>query len=315
MIISTLALEEKYQQQLQEKFPDLCVQHASLDTLDISVLAETEILFTYGNDIPPERLAQMPNLKWIHIGQSGMDAIPMQILRERKIALTNSRGINSITIAEYVMCMLLNLVRNNYVFYEKAKLGIWDMETHLDELAEKTIGILGLGMVGKEIACRAAAFNMHVLGMNVIQTEIDGVEKIYLPQQRCELFAQCDYIVICMPLTSDTRGMLAAPEFKVMKPTAWLVNVGRGAIIDESCLVKALQTKQIAGAILDVFETEPLPAENALWKQPNVMITPHIAGDRQASYMPKMMRILCDNLYAYPAFNQMKNHVNLEQGF
>jgi len=172
-----------------------------------------------------------------------------------------------------------------------------------------------MGMVGKEIAKRAKAFDMTVYGLNISKDNVDHVDKNYLPSERIEMFKQCDFVVVCMPLTEETKYMISAKELKSMKKTAILINVGRGAIVKTDDLVESLKNHEISGAILDVFETEPLEQSSPLWSLENVLITPHVAGDRQASYMPRMMNILCNNLNLYPHMQEMKNVIHLELGF
>lgn len=315
MIVSTLGLQEPWRSQLAAAADGRPVRHCELAGLAPEELQQVEVLFTYGYDLPPERLERMPALKWVHIGQSGMDKLPMAQLAEKGVWLTNSRGINAVAIAEYAMGMMLNVVRKSFVFYEAARAGRWDLETHLDEVCGKTLGILGLGRVGRELAVRAAAFGMQVLGLDLAAGPVPGVGQVYAPARRLELLARCDFAVVCMPLTPDTFHLIGSEELAAMKPTAWLMNVGRGPIVNEAALVEALRKKAIAGAVLDVFEAEPLPAASPLWQMENVYITPHIAGDHQASYMPRMMGVLCGNLAAYPHFEEMENPVNTARGF
>ena len=142
-----------------------------------------------------------------------------------------------------------------------------------------------------------------------------NIEKIYLPAEKDALLEQCDFVVICMPLTPETHHLIDAAALKRMRSSAWLINVGRGPIVDESALIDNLQSKTIAGAVLDVFETEPLPAGHPLWSLSNVRITPHIAGDHLASYMPRMMAILSRNYQTYPDLAAMQNLVDVRRGF
>lgn len=315
-IISTLGLEEKYRIMLEERLPELSVTHVeSLLTLSEQELAQVEILLTYGNGMTEDVVRRMTALRWVHSGQAGIDAMPKKQLYQMGVAVTNSRGINSITIAEYVMSMMLNLVRNQTAFYEAYKEKRWDMETHLDELAGKTLGILGMGMVGRETARRAKAFDMNVCGLDREKVECEFMDQSFVTATMKEFLAFCDFVVICMPLTEETYHLFAGEVFDWMKETAVLINVGRGPIVKEQDLIEALKHKKLAGAVLDVMETEPLPADSPLWNIDHVMVTPHIAGDRQASYMPRMMEILCHNLSLYPDIASMKNPVDLTQGF
>lgn len=315
-IVSTLELGEKYRNLLAERLPRFHVMHVgALTELDEQELAEVEILLTYGNGMTEDIVRRMTSLRWIHSGQAGIDAMPKQLLHQMGVAVTNSRGINSITIAEYVMNMMLNYVRNQAAFYEAYKEKRWDMVTRLDELAGKSVGILGMGMVGRETAKRAKAFDMKVYGLDRGTVECEWLDRAFVTAELNEFLAVCDFVVICMPLTEETHHLFAGGVFDWMKETAVLINVGRGPIVKGEDLIEALRKKKLAGAVLDVMETEPLPADSPLWSMDQVMITPHIAGDRQASYMPRMMEILCHNLSLYPDIASMKNPVDLTQGF
>lgn len=316
LIVSTLGLEEAYQNMLKENCPGYQVEHVS-DLLELTgkQLAETEVLFTYGYDMQPQIVKQMKSLRWVHSGQAGIDAMPKKLLDEMGIFVSNSRGINSVTIAEYVMCMLLNLERNTYRFYDAYKQHKWDMETRLDEVMGKKLTILGMGKVGMEVAKRAKGFDMEVTGVNLAPVISEYVDHFFTTGQMKEAVADCDYLVICMPLTEETYHMVDEEFLSHMKKSAVLMNVGRGPIVKTEDLVKVLREKKLRMAILDVLEEEPCAADSFLWEVENLIITPHIAGDRQKSYMPRMMRILCDNLNKYPDFAKMENPVNIKLGF
>ncbi len=315
-IVSTLGLEEKYRRLLKECCDRYQVEHVpDLTVLSKEQLASVEVLFTYGYDMPEQIIRQMKNLRWVHSGQAGIDAMPRELLGKMGVFVTNSRGINSVTIAEYVMCMLLNLERNTYRFYEAFRQHKWDMETRLDEVMDKKITILGMGRVGMEVAKRASAFEMKVTGVNLVPVDSPYLDRSLGTKQMKEAVSDCDYLVICMPLTDETYHMVDREFLSWMKDRAVLMNVGRGPIVKTEDLKEALKQKRIRMAILDVLEEEPLPAESCLWGLENLLITPHIAGDRQKSYMPRMMRILCDNLNKYPDFDKMENPVNVTLGF
>lgn len=315
-IVCTLGLEENYKKMLRERFTDLEIIHINrLSELTDDSLSKVEILFTYGDHMPEDIVRKMSSLKWVHSGQSGIEAMPQAVLSEKKVFVTNSRGINSVTIAEYVICMLLNITRNNYKFYEAFKRKEWDFDTHLDEIFGKTITIFGMGNVGSEVAKRCKAFGMKVYGVDPVRKTDENTEKILLPEERSDIIPESDVIVICMPLTENTRNMFTHKEFDLMKKTAVFINVGRGAIVKEEDFIHAMKRHRIGHAVLDVFEQEPLKPDNPLWTLDNIYITPHIAGDRQASYQPNMMKILCNNLEKYPDFEAMINLVKLNRGF
>lgn len=315
-IVSTLGLEEQFQTMLKENCPRCQVEHiGDLSALTKEQLKKTEVLFTYGYDMEPQIVRQMESLRWVHSGQAGVDAMPGKLLDEMGVFVSNSRGINSVTIAEYVMCMLLNLERNTYRFYDAFRQHKWDMETHLDELLEKKLTILGMGKVGMEVAKRAKGFDMEVTGVNLVPVISEYVDHALTTGQMKEAVADCDYLVICMPLTEETHHMVDKEFLSNMKDSAVLMNVGRGPIVKTQDLVDVLKQKKLRMAILDVLEEEPCPSDSPLWELDNLMITPHIAGDRQKAYMPRMMRILMNNLNQYPDFSKMENPVNIKLGF
>lgn len=316
LIVSTLGLEEKYRAMLKENCPQHQVEHlADLTELTEEQLENVEVLFTYGYDMPKEIVGQMKNLRWVHSGQAGIDAMPKELLGKMGVFVSNSRGINSVTIAEYVMCMLLNLERNTYKFYEAFKQHKWDMETCLDEVMDKKLTILGLGKVGLEVAKRAKGFDMEVTGVNLEPVDSVYIDHVFTTDHMKEAVKDCDYLVICMPLTEETHHMVDKEFLSGMKKSAVLINVGRGSIVKTEDLVEVLKQGNLRMAILDVLEEEPCPENSPLWDLDRLIITPHIAGDRQKSYMPRMMRILCDNLNKYPELDQMENPVNIKLGF
>lgn len=309
MIVSTLDLEDKFKVQLKDEFPGMPVIHTQLSSLSIEQLAEVEIMMTYGYDMTTEMVQKMSRLKWLHIGQSGMDPLPFDLLKKKGVYLTNSRGINSGIISEYVLCAMLNIARKTFQYEEKARQKIWASDIEVEELSLKTVGIFGLGMVGKEIAKRCKAFGMRVLGVDVLSEGVPFVDQIYLPYQRQAVLAQCDFAVLSMPLLPSTKGMFDRSEFSALPNNAWVINVGRGPLIVNEALVEAIDSGKIAGAVLDVFSTEPLPADDVLWTRKNIWITPHHAGDHFPQYAPRMVEIIRYNMARYPDFKLMRNPI------
>lgn len=309
MIVSTLDLEQEYRKRLEQDFPTKPIFHTQLSNLTDDELAQVQIVMTYGYDMTPDLVGKMSSLKWLHIGQSGMDPLPLDLLEERNVFITNSRGINSSTIAEYVLCAMLNIVRKTFLYAEQAKRNIWDTELNIDELFEKTVGIFGVGSAGKEIAKRAKAFGMRVLGVDIFTSIVPFVDQMFLPYQRQEVLSKCDFVVLCLPLLASTTGMIDCEEITVLPKSAWIINVGRGQLINTDALINAIDAGEIAGAVLDVFAEEPLPKDDKLWTRENIWITPHTAGDHFPQYQPRMVDIIRHNLAHYPNYEQMQNPV------
>lgn len=315
-IVSTLHLKEDKKQVLRERFPHDNIEHIKdLSELTTAQLESIEILFTYGNNLSDELIRKMKKLRWIHSGQSGVEKLPHKLLLEKEIVVTNSKGINAVAMAEYVMGMILNVEKNMYHFYEAQKSGQWDKIIRQTEIAEKKMVILGTGEVGTAIAKRAKAFDMEVIGISRQGKETPFFDKVYAFERREEILSVGDYIVVAMPLTEKTMHIVDWDFLKRLKTSVILVNIGRGALIKTEDLVFALEEKKIRMAILDVFEQEPLKKESKLWKLDNVIITPHIAGDRIKEYSNRMLDILCNNLSQYPNFEKMKNIVDLKEGY
>jgi phosphoglycerate dehydrogenase-like enzyme len=312
MIVSTLNLEKEYRDLLKRECPTMPILHAQLSELSDDELAQVQIVMTYGYDITPEIINKTSCLEWLHIAQSGMDPLPFDLLQEKKIFITNSRGINSSIISEYVLCAMLNITRKTFVYAERAKQKIWDSETTVEELSLKTVGIFGLGKIGRQVAKRAKAFGMRVLGVDIHTDEVPFVDQVFPPHHRQEVLSQCDFVVLCLPLLPSTAGMIDRAQLSVMPDTAWIINVGRGPLINTDTLIDAIDARQIAGAVLDVFITEPLPVDDRLWTRENIWITPHTAGDHFLQYAPRVVEIIRYNLAQYPNFENMQNPVRYD---
>jgi phosphoglycerate dehydrogenase-like enzyme len=174
---------------------------------------------------------------------------------------------------------------------------VWDSRPS-PLLYKKNVGILGLGVIGQEIARKCKAFGMTVYGIDLLKIKIDAVDYAYGPQALIEVLREVDYFISVVPSTAETRNMIGAREFAAMKPTAFFVNVGRGETVDEGALIQALKAEKIAGAALDVFHQEPLPEDHPLWGLPNVIITPHVAG-KSDIYSDQVLPIFEENLKRY----------------
>ncbi|WP_320122166.1 D-2-hydroxyacid dehydrogenase [uncultured Sphaerochaeta sp.] len=313
MMVSTLGLNENEKTYMDSLVPNAVV-HTKLDCIPDSELALIEVVISYGYDLSQDRIERMTNLKWIHIGQSGMEYLSSSLLQERNIQLTNSRGINASNIAEHVICAMLNHVRKTFVYRTKQLEGTWDTETRMGELRDTKLGVLGLGMAGREVVKRALAFNMHVLGMDIAPVEIEGVQHFFQPHQVKELLSICDFVVLTMPLTKNTHHIINAETLSVVKDGAFLINCGRGGLVDIEALKVAIASGALAGASLDVFEKEPLEKGDELWtwNPEKLEITPHIAGDHFEAYGKRMIEVLAKNLSVYPNFDAMQNKVDIK---
>ena len=285
-----------------------------------AVLAQTEVLFT--NPIVPEDiLTQAPGLRWVQLTSAGADRLLDSQLLRSGVAVTTASGIHAAPIGEYVMGAMLafakGLHRSMRAQMERTWRPYWAEELH-----GKTVGIVGLGAIGSYLAGLARVLGMRVLATrhSIQRREMEyatgdtRVDELLPPSDLPHLLRQSDYVVVAVPLTSDTRAMIGEPQLRQMKRSAVLINIARGAIIDELALVRALKEGWIAGAALDVFQQEPLPAESELWGMENVMVTPHIAGGTPR-YMELAVELFCDNLRRYLAGEPLRNVVDAKRGY
>ena len=253
-------------------------------------------------------------LRWIHSPSAGMGRQLYPALRNSDIILTNSAGIQAPYGAEHAFALLLGLSRGISHYTRNQIKHKWRIR-RLVQIAGLTLGIIGLGGFGVQMAQRGKGFGMCIIAVDPYRTEKpDVVDELMPIEQLPDLMSRSDVVMIACPYTSETHHLINAESLKLMKPTAYLMNVTRGRIIDEAALVDALSHRRIAGAGLDVCEVEPLPDDSPLWDMENVIITPHSAG--QSQHRPRLTtELFCDNLRRYLAGEPLENVVNKELGF
>jgi phosphoglycerate dehydrogenase-like enzyme len=254
-------------------------------------------------------------LRWVHSRAAGLDKLLFPELVESQILLTNGRGVFSASLGEFVLAAILYFAKDFRRMVRNQTACVWE-PFDVQEIAGQTVGILGYGDIGRAVASRVHAMSMRVLAMKRhVQGSTDPlVEHFYKPEERREMIALCDYIVATAPLTAETRHMISDAEFAVMKPTAVVINVGRGPVIDEAALLRALTVKRIKGAGLDVFEHEPLPAGHLLYKLENVLLSPHCA-DHTADWQDQAMRFFLKQYGRFETGEPLKNIVNKRLGY
>ncbi len=249
-----------------------------------------DLLITPQLDWLPEALKRFPRPGRIHLTSSGRDRLDAMDLDLSGITITTSAGVNAVAIAEYVIGGMLLHAKQFHRFRDMQHRHEW-YRTWLTELTGSRLGIVGLGNIGIEVVHRAAAFGVVMRGCDLDPREIPGVEHIYGENEVGALASWCDILVVCVPLTPETRGLINAGVLGAMRPGSLLINVSRGQVVDEPALIDALNHGIPAGAVLDVFEEEPLPAEHPFWSMKQVILTPHVAGTTQR-YMENMFEII-----------------------
>ena len=335
-VLITASFEEQRLKRLQNNAPELQIeqwQTRSMGAIPDDLWQEVEILYTsFTTPLPsPE---QAPQLRWVQLYSAGPDSILDHSLFWTPVIFTTTSGVHAINMAEYVFTMVLAWFHGFPQMLEWQQRAVWPSNSERtsmfvgEELRGKTIGIVGYGSIGRQVARLANTFGMRVLAMQrganhrdqgfvfPVVGDPDGTlpDGYYLPDQLHVMLSESDVVVIALPLTQKTRGLFDGTAFQIMKPTAFLVNIARGDVCDESALILALQEKQIAGAALDVFHQEPLSPNHPLWHLPNVFISPHVAG-LTPHYDERAATIFEENLCRYLLGEPLFNVVDKLQGY
>ncbi|RMG75447.1 MAG: D-2-hydroxyacid dehydrogenase [Chloroflexi bacterium] len=320
--IMTMLRQVSDQFHIQKYFPDV----------PDSAYADAEILYTIRHFPTPE---QAPNLKWIQVHYAGLDSvIDRPIVKQTNIEVTSASGIHAVPIAEFCIGMMLSWelqLKKMIHFQDKAEWAPNPYDVFKPHgLRGKTLGIAGYGSIGRELARIA-----HAMGMTVLATKRDlrattedhgytepGIgdptgdipERFYPPEAIGSMASVCDYLVLAVPLTEKTYHMINADVLKRMSSSCVLINIARGSVVDEVALIEALKANKIAGAILDVFEQEPLPADSPLWEMENVIISPHVAGNN-TRYHERAATVFAENLRRYAEKQPLLNRFDRQTGY
>jgi len=298
--LDTWTLKEKYYKELFERFPE----HQFSTILEESY--DADIIISMPGFITKENLDLFPKLKWVQLLTAGYNSIDLEYLKNRNILLTYAKDVFSIQIAEDVFSKILYFNRNLGVYHEQIKTKEWKHTPVLYEICHSTVGIIGAGSIGTEIAKRMRAFGAKVIGFRRTKFMSENYDVMYHNRQGLEkLLKTSDYVIVSIPLNPETHHLISKNEFKLMKPTAVLINVARGEIVDQDALIEALKQKVIRGAGLDVTTPEPLPSNNLLWNAPNLFITPH-----NASASPYVHQRLIDEVSS--TLDHYFNHLELD---
>ena len=305
------------EQRILSLYPDMQIVITDDEGMPQGDASDATIFMRWWTSVEGFRLtlSMAPNVKWVYTPSAGIDHLDLDMMRERGITLTNAAGAHSIPIAEFVMMFVLTHAKRATVLMNYAREDYEAIEqTKLEELDGKTMAIIGLGSIGQETAKRAKAFGMRVVGSRRRPQPTKYVDEVVSDDEWQKLLPDADVIVIAAPLTDITRGMVDASAFAKMKPTAYIVNVARGQVINTEDLIAALSEGRIAGAGLDVVPEEPLPANHPLWDAPNVWITPHISYSSPRT-RGRMMDLFITNLERYMHGQKLHNVVNFDEGY
>ncbi|UCB50073.1 MAG: D-2-hydroxyacid dehydrogenase [Deltaproteobacteria bacterium] len=268
-------IAEEYKKFLEPKFPELSIYASAKEEEMGDVIEKMDIIMAIR--ISDQLLKKATNLKWIQAKTTGVDQIVSLPSLRKDILITSTRGIHGPQVSEMAFLLMLALNRDLPQMIRNQDKRVWE-RWPAKLLFQKKVGILGVGVIGEEIARKCKAFGMVVYGIDIVQRKIEAVDQFYGPEALVQVIQEVDYFIISAPSTPQTYKMVGTKLLSSMKPTAFLINLGRGDIVDEEALINALKSGKIAGVALDVFPTTPLPKDHPLWEINNVIITPHVAG-------------------------------------
>jgi len=286
-------------------------ENASIKEQFDVLLAQAEVI--YGFRIPQNLIARAPGLKWIQTMTAGIDHLPPDILQSQ-IIVTNAGGLHGTAMSEFAIQLMLMFAKQAPLCFRLKEARLWE-RYNPSMLRGKTLGLLGLGKIGREVARLAKAFRMKVIALDsnpLIRSRY--LDSLLSPAQLHELLAESDFVVVALPLTTSTNKLIGEAELRSMKSTAYLINIARGKILDEEALTRALSEHWIAGAGLDAFATEPLPANSQLWLLPNVIFSPHVAGTTE-NYYAEVTGLFSKNLRRYLHGEELLNVADKNKGY
>ncbi len=284
---------EEYQKDLQKLFSNITIHAVTTENGIREHVDKVEILITLYR-VADDILKQAVRLKWVQVITSGVNYILSRPSLRKDIIITSGRGIHGPQVSEMAILLMLALNRNFPEYVRNQDRRAW-VRWKSKLLWQKNVGILGVGAIGEALARRCKAFGMTVYGIDILKRDLDCVDFFFGPEDLLRIVGTFDYLVLVAPSTRETEKIAGRQLLGQMKPTAFLLNLARGELVDDAALIEALESGKIAGAALDALSTEPLPADHPLWKTKNVIITPHIAGEGDI-YRQQIMPIIAENL-------------------
>ncbi|MFZ5927762.1 MAG: D-2-hydroxyacid dehydrogenase [Acidobacteriota bacterium] len=265
--------------------------------------ADAMLVGAVPRELVEEVFLMAPRLKWVHVMWAGLDSLLFPALVESPVTLTNGRGVFARSLAEFVIAGMLWFAKDIRRMRRQQREQRWE-KFLVEELHGKQLGIIGHGSIGRAAAALATAFGMKVI----------GVGRSSPPEEFDEVIEKSEYILVSTPLTPETRGLVGEAEFRRMRPEAVLINVGRGPVVEEAALIAALQEGRIRGAVLDVYDQEPLPPGHPFWSMENVLLSPHCA-DNTPTWLDEAMQLFLENFARYSAGEPLKNVVDKKAGY
>ena len=314
-IVVRIDLEERYRRRLRDRFPDAEFVSATEDEAFAAALPAADAIVG-GSPLDDGELDAARRLRWIQVTSAGVEGWLTPALAEHPLQLTNFSGVAAPNIADHVLALLYAFARGLPELLDRQRRKEWSDEAPATfEPEGQTLVILGLGEIGEELAKRAAGVGLRVLAMQRHpDAPPEGVEETVANDELPELLREADHVALTLPLTEKTKGMIGAAQLAMLRPSAYLYNVGRGQVIDQEALIAALRAGKLAGAGLDVVDPEPLPADSPLWELPNVIITGHHAAATPRLWERGIV-LLEDNIERFLKGEELRNAVDTKAGY
>jgi phosphoglycerate dehydrogenase-like enzyme len=281
------------------------------------VAAEVEVAFGFSeSDRIGELLSHAPRLRWLHTVSVGVGGLPIGEIARQDLLLTNNSGSSDVPIAEHVLAIMLAVAKRLPDHHRAQERHEWQKVFPHTEIRDSTLVVLGLGSIGAELARLASSLGVRVIGVRrrVDAGVVPGVGQVVGPSSLLEVVSVADFIAVTAPLTQATKGLVSAEVIARLKPSAWIINVARGPIIDEMALLEACRENQIGGAAIDTWWTEPLPPDSEWWSLPNVIVTPH-ASSSSPRGDERSLWLFLENLRRWKGGEKLLNVVDLETGY
>ena len=302
------SMRQRYKQMLLERFPQLTINVVGHHTLVEPYIADVDVLMCFSPPMADHVVRDAPKLKWIQALGTGVDNIVDLPSLAKDVVVTNVRGIHGAPVSEATIAYMLSLARDMPGSVHAQDRSTWQ-RWPAQLLTGKTVGILGVGLIAEHLAPLCKAFGMTVVGITGNPRATPSFDRMVKRDDLLAVVPELDFLVTLIPMSAETHNIIGEKVFKAMKPTAYLVNVARGGVVDEAALIKALESGEIAGAALDVFSQEPLPPESPLWKTKGVTIFPHLGGYSEG-YETRAMPTLAGNMAKFLA-GDLKNMINI----
>lgn len=304
--------KQEQKDELVTNFPD--AEFIFQKGLNEELLKSASILVTYGEDIDASHLKNAEELKWIMVASAGLEKMPLLEIAKRGIVVTNVRGIHKTPMAETILAHILSIKKSLPLINENQRKGEWSKRVFPTELLGSTAIILGPGAIGGEVGRILQAFGVHTIGCNSSGKLPPFMDEIVTFDKLNKVLPKADIVISILPSTEQTKGLITYEHLQSMKKSAIFMNFGRGDLVKEQHLIRALEEEEIAYAVLDVFEKEPLTAGHPFWSMNNVIVSPHVSS-HSSQYVIRALQIFSSNLNAWMEQKPLENEIDLEKGY